>query len=411
MSLLIVAIVLLVILGSLLALAEAAVSRITAVRARAMVEQGRRNAALLEQIESDPPRYLNAVYLAVMFAQNGSAILVAIVAERNFGDWGVTVISVAFTLAYFVAVEAMSKTYAILHTDGTALALAPFVWLIGRTLALPTRALIGLANILLPGKGLKRGPFVTEEEIRTMAEVGHEEGSIEAHEKQIIHSLFDFGDRSVREIMRPRPDIVAVPLDASLNDAAALIVKHGVTRIPAYRDDLDATEGIVHAKDVLLHLHEGRHEVALSDLLRPIHFVPESKNLADLLREMQQERFRLVLVSDEYGSVIGLVTLEDVIERIVGQLADELHPEPPDIQPLDGSRFRVNAALPVLELNDLLQIDLPHSNWNTVGGLVFAHVGSIPETGAQVEVEGFRFTVERVLGRRILTVIVERVVE
>jgi CBS domain containing-hemolysin-like protein len=372
------------------------------------MEQGRRNAKLLLEIENHPPRYLNAVYLAVMFAQNGSATLVAIVAERAFAELGITLVSVGFTLIYFVVVEAMSKTFAILHSDSVALALAPFVWVIGRTLWLPTRLLIGIANVLLPGKGLEQGPFVSVEEIRTMAEVGHQEGSIEAHEKQIIHSVFQFGQRTVREIMLPRPDIVAVPLDASLDAAAALIVEHGVTRLPAYREDLDKTEGIVHAKDVLFRLHEGRRDMALSELMLPVRFIPESKRLAELLHEMQHERFHLAMVSDEYGSITGLVTLEDVLEELVGQIDDEYDHEAPDIVTLSDGRYRVNAALPIVDLNDLLSLDLPHVSWNTVGGLVFGMVGRIPDVGTHVELDGFRFTVERVLGRRILTVIVSR---
>jgi CBS domain containing-hemolysin-like protein len=407
-TLLIVAVIALVALGSALALAEASISRLSAVRALALREQGRHNASLLAEIENDPPRYLNAVYLAVMFAQNGSAILVAIIADRSFGGWGVTALSLAFTLAYFVAVEAMCKTFAILHSDRVALALAPFVWFVGRTLWLPTRALIGLANILLPGKGLKQGPFVTEEEIRSMADVGHQQGSIEEHEKAIIHSVFQFGERTVRDVMVPRPDIVAVERSAPLEEAAALLVQRGLTRIPAYAGDLDHAEGIVHAKDVLRALQERRQDVRLADLLLPIHFVPESKRLAELLREMQAEKFHLAMVSDEYGSVAGLVTLEDLLEELVGQITDEHDREAADVTPLGEDRFRINAALPIAELNETLGADLPKDRWNTVGGLVFGLSGSIPPEGTVVELDGLRFTAERIQGHRILTVLVER---
>lgn len=405
---LILAILVLVVLASALALAEASISRLTRVRAIALREKGHRNAAILEAIESDPARYLNAVYLAVMFAQNGSAILVAILAQHHLQSLGITVVSVLFTLAYFVVVEAMSKTFAILHSDRVALALAPFVWLLGRMLWLPTRALIGVANILLPGKGLKTGPFVTEEEIRSMAEVGHEEGVIEEHEKQMIHSVFRFGDRIVRDVMVPRPDIVGVEVTSPLERAVALIVQWSLTRIPAYRGDLDRTEGIVHAKDVLKVLQTGRNEVPLAKLLRPVHFVPESKRAAELLREMQQEKFQLAMVSDEYGLVSGLVTMEDLLEELVGEISDEHDLQPPDIVPLGENRYRVNAALPITELNDTLDADLPRESWNTVGGLMFGLLGRIPEQGAEAELEGFRFTAEKVQGRRIVTVLVTR---
>jgi CBS domain containing-hemolysin-like protein len=408
MSLLFLFIGVLVVLGSVLALAETAINRTARSRAAALYEQGRRNAALLQEIENEPARFLNAVYLAVTFAQNGSAILVAIVAERYFGELGITLVSVGFTLAYFVVVEAMSKTFAILHSDGVALALAPFVWLIGRTLALPTRLLIGLANVLLPGKGLKSGPFVTQEEIRSMAETGHQEGSIEAHEKAIIHSVFAFGERIVQEVMVPKPDVVAVDLDDSLQAATDLMVRHGLTRLPAFRGDLDHTEGIVHAKDVLAVLHVGESGTPLARIMRPVRFVPESKRLADLLREMQAEKFHLAMISDEYGLVAGLVTLEDLLEELVGQIRDEHDDEPADVEALGDGRYRVNAALPIAELNDAVGGSLPHVDWNTVGGLVFGVAGQIPAEGAGVELGPYRFTVEKLQGRRIMTVLMER---
>ena len=400
------AVVMLVVLGSTLALAEASISRMTMVRAMALHEQERHNAATLEIIEREPARYLNAVYLSVMFAQNGSAILVAILAEEYFGRATITVASVGFTLVYFVVVEAMSKTFAIQHSDRVALALAPWVWFLGLALALPTRALIGLANILLPGKGLAHGPFVSEEEIRSLADVGHEEGAIEAHEKAMIHSVFQFGDRVVCDLMVPRPDIVAVDLRGSVEDAAKLIVEHGLTRLPAHNGDLDRTEGIVHAKDVLSALHQGQDAVKLTEVLRPVRFVPEQMRAIELLREMQQEKFHLALVCDEYGSVAGLVTLEDLIEKLIGKITDEHQHEAPDVEQLGLGQFRVNAALPIVELNDFLGANLPHERWNTVGGLLFGLLGAIPDAGAKVELDGYEFTAEKVQGRRIVTVLV-----
>lgn len=400
-------IVFLVIFAVVLALTEASISRMTLNRAMALREQGRRNAALLEQIESDPARYLNSVYLCVMFAQNGSAILVAMLAEHYLGDVGITVLSVGFTLSYFVIVEAMAKTFAILHSDRVALLLAPFVWFLGRSLAIPTRALIGLGNVLLPGKGLPQGPFIIEHEIRSMADVAHKQGGIEAHEKEMIHSVFEFGDLIVRNIMVPRPDIVALDLGSTLDAAADVIVRSGFTRIPVYRGDLDHTEGLVHAKDVLDVLRQGRHDAVLAELLWPVQFVTDFKPLVELRREMQHERFHLAMVTDEYGSLVGLVTLEDLLEELVGQIGDEHDREASDVVALSNGCYRVNAALQITELNETLGTHLPHDRWNTVGGLVFGLAGTIPAEGAAVELAGFRFTVERLQGRRIVTVLVE----
>ncbi len=401
-------IVLLVLLAAMLALAAAALGRMTHARALLLREQGHKNAALLECIEEDAACYLNAVHLSVMFAQNASVILVAILAQRYLGNLGITVASVAFTLAYFVAVEAMSKTFAVLHSERVALVLAPFVWILGRALALPTRALIGLANLLLPGEGLKQGPFVSEAEIRSLAELGHREGVIEEHEKEIIHSVFQLGGRSVREVMVPRPDIVAIEFNSALPALSELIVQRGLTRIPVYKGDLDRIEGIVHAKDVLNMLHQGRHDTLVAELLRPVRFVPESKRLVELLHEMQAERFHLAVVSDEYGSVSGLVTLEDLLEELVGQITDEHDREAPEFTVLGEGRYRVIAALPITELNELLGALLPHDRWNTVGGLMFGLLGAIPAEGAAVEFGGYLFVAEKIHGRRIATVLVSR---
>ena len=399
----------LVVFGSVLAVAEASVSRLTRVRALALREAGRRNSAILEKIALDPAGYLNPIYLAVTCVQNGSAILVAILAEHYLARLGVTLVSVAFTLGYFVVVEAMSKTYGVLHSDTAALALAPMVWLLARALALPTRLLIGLANVLLPGKGLKQGPFVSEQDIRSMAEVGHSDGSIEETEKEMIHSIFAFGDTVVREVMVPRPDVVAVEVGTSLGRAVELALEHGVSRLPVYRDELDRTEGVLHIREVLAALHRGRADTPLAELMRPAHFLPETKRAADALREMRRQRFHMAIVVDEYGSTSGLVTLEDLLEELVGEIADEHDVEEQEVEALGDGNYRVDASVSVRELNDVLGTTLPHDRWNTVGGLMFGLLGSIPAQGQSVTLEGFRFTAEKVQGRRVTTVLVARV--
>ena len=398
----------LVILGSVLAIAEASLTRMTRVRALALVEEGRRNAAVLEQIESDPPRFLNAIYLTVMLCQNGSAIIVAIIAEQTYGGLGVTIVSVVFTLLYFVLVEAMSKTFGVLHSDRAALAVAPLVWALGRILALPTTALIGLANWLLPGRGLKQGPFVSEADLRSMAEVGHEEGSIEAGEKELIHSIFEFGDTIVREVMVPRPDVTAIDADKTLRDVQALVLQHGYSRIPVFEDDLDEIVGIVYAKDVLKALHQGKHDMPLSEVVRRAHFVPESKKVADLLREMQQEKFHIALVTDEYGSVSGLVTLEDLLEELVGEIADEYDTEEPEVEVVSQDVYRVDGKLSIDELNEILDVELPDEEWDTIGGLMLGLLGEIPDEGQEVTFRNLRFTAERVNGRRISKILITR---
>jgi CBS domain containing-hemolysin-like protein len=405
---LVVVVVALVAFGSVLAMAEASLTRMSRVRALALEDEGKRNASALVRIETDPPRYLNAIYLTVMIVQNGSAILVAFLAEQYYGNLGITLASVLFTLAYFVVVEAMSKTFAVLHSDRVALALSPVVFWLARILHLPTRLLIGLSNLLLPGRGLRQGPFVSEEEIRAMAEAGHEEGAIEEEEKELIHSIFEFGDTVVREVMTPQPDVIGIDVGRSLEDFVDLVTRHGYSRIPVYRDSPGEIVGIAYAKDVLRELRSAHNGRSLEELARRAHFVPESKRVSDLLKDMQREKFHVAIVVDEYGSVAGLVTLEDLLEEIVGEITDEYDREEPQVEPAGDGRYRVNARLPVDELNEILEVELPQEEWDTVGGLMMAALGHLPMQGERVDFEGLRFTAERVQGRRIGKVLVER---
>ena len=401
-------VVILVILGSVLAVAEASLTRMSRVRAIALREEGRRNARILEELESNPPRYLNSIYLAVMLVQNGSAILVAILAERMYGNLGVALLSFGFTVAYFVLVEAMSKTFGVLHNDRAALALAPIVWGLGRVLALPTRALIGLANVLLPGRGLKQGPFVSEEEIRSMAEVGHEEGVIEADEKDLIHSIFEFGDTLVREVMVPRPDMITAPIESGMPQVLDLMLRHGYSRIPVYRESVDEIAGVVYAKDVLRHLHAGKESVRLESIAREPYFVPETKKVAELLREMQRRRVHIAIVLDEYGSTVGLVTIEDLLEELVGEIADEYDREEPEMEQVDGDSFRVNGRFSIDDLNERLDVELPHDEWDTVAGLMYGLLGAVPTQGEEVSFDKLTFTAEKVQGRRIAKVLIKK---
>ncbi len=411
MNWLIAAVVVLVVIGSLLAMAEASMTRMSQVRAKTLREEGRRNAAMLARIQEDPARYLNSVYLSVMFAQNGSAVLAAVIADQMFGGAGITVVSFVFTLVYFVVVEAMSKTYGVLHNDRVALLLGPMVVALSRLFAWPVRALIGLANILLPGKGLKTGPFVSEEEIRQMAEMGHESGGIEEEEKELIHSIFEFGDTLVKEVMVPRPDMVVVEANYTLQAATELAITHGFSRIPVYENEPDNITGVLYTKDLFRPIRGLDDRVrGLKDVMREAYFVPEAMKVSDLLREMQKRHVHMAIVADEYGDVAGLATLEDVLEEIVGEITDEYDVVEAHIQPVGVGGWRVQAKTPIWEFNEHTAAGFPDGEgWDTVGGLVSSILAKIPEPGDEVEYKGYGLRVERVNRRRIGTIFVRRV--
>ena len=243
---------------------------------------------------------------------------------------------------------------------------------------------------------MREGPFVSEGDIRSMAEVGHEEGSIDEDEKELIHSIFEFGDTIVREVMVPRPDIVAVEDTETLRDVQALVLEHGYSRIPVYREDLDDVIGVVFAKDVLKALHQGKTDMPLADIVRKPRWVPESKKVADLLREMQREKFHQALVTDEYGSVTGIVSLEDLLEELVGEITDEYDREEPEVVEVSDGVYRVSGKISIDDLNDELDAELPDEDWDTVAGLVLDLFGKIPENGEVARYEGWEFRAEEV---------------
>jgi CBS domain containing-hemolysin-like protein len=208
--------------------------------------------------------------------------------------------------------------------------------------------------------------------------------------------------------MVPRPDVVGIDVSSSLAEAHDAFVRHGFSRLPVYRGDLDDTVGIVHAKDILTVEREARGDVRLADIIRPAHFVPESKRLVELLKEMREQQYHMVFVVDEFGSVAGLVTLEDLLEELVGEIADEHDVEERDVVVLGDGRYRVDAAMAISDLSEVLGTELPRERWNTVGGLLFGLLGAIPAAGESVVYEDLRFMAERVQGRRIVSVLITR---
>jgi putative hemolysin len=234
-----------------------------------------------------------------------------------------------------------------------------------------------------------------------MAGVAADEAVIDSDEQELIESIIEFGDTVVREVMVPRPDMITVQADFRVADVMEIVVMNGFSRVPAYGEGIDDVVGIAYAKDLMRADLDGVPTTRCAPCCGRAHFVPESKRVAALLREMQAEQYHIAVVVDEYGATAGLVTLEDLIEELVGEIVDEFDVEDPMVEPLGGGNLRVNARLPVDELAELLDAELPEGDWDTVGGLVFDLLGHVPVEGECVEVDGFRFRAEKVTGRRI----------
>jgi CBS domain containing-hemolysin-like protein len=406
-----IAIGVLLLISLLLAASETALTRMTRAKAHALVEEGRPGAERLLLLVTHPERFLNPVLLVVLICQLVQAALTGVLADRLFGGWGVLVATFFNVVIVFVVAEAAPKTWAVQHPEQAALASArPVSWLVSfPPLQWISRALIGLTNVLLPGKGLKEGPFVSEQELLALADVAVEEEVIEAEERQLIEHIIDFGDTIVREVMVPRPDIVAVPSDLRVADAMEVVILQGFSRLPAYGEDSDDVVGIVYAKDLMRADRDGHGDDPVSTLVRPATFVPETKRIATLLRDMQAKAYHLAVVVDEYGGTAGIVSLEDLIEELVGEIVDEFDLEEAPVEHLPDGSVRVSGRLGTDELDELFGVTLPDEDWDSVGGLVFHLLGHIPAPGESVICGGLELTAERVLGRRIDRVRITRV--
>ncbi len=397
-----VAVVVLFFASVVLAVAETALTRISKAKAQALAEtSGRRGEILLSLVEQQ--EWLNPVLLVVLSTQLVQSTLVGVLAGRLLGGWGVVGATALNVTLFFVVAEVAPKTWAIQHTDRAALLAARPVRALASLapLRLLSRVLIGLTNALLPGKGLKRGPYTSEEELLAVADLAVEEDIIEAEERELIESVIELGDTVVREVMVPRPDMVTVTADFRVADAMEVALLNGFSRLPVTRAGIDDIVGVVHTKDLMRAERDGHEERPVLELARPAHFVPETKRAAALLREMQRDRFHLAIVVDEYGGTAGLVTLEDAIEELLGEIVDEFDVEDPMIERLPDGDVRVNARMPLDEVNELLRANLPEGDWDTVGGLLLSELGHVPAEGEAVVVDGWELTAQRVQGRRI----------
>jgi putative hemolysin len=401
------AVFILLVFSALLALAETGLVRTSRARAQALADQHRRGARSLVRLVADPQHFLAPILLLVNMCQMIAATLFGVEADRIFGAYGVVGAAVIEILLFFVCAEAIPKQWAVRHSDRAALLSAPPVTAVAAfpPIRLVSRLLIGLANQLIPGGDDDDEPDITEDELLALADVALAEDVIERSERALISSIIEFGDTIVREVMSPRTDIVAVDGEVTIEAALERAMSTGLSRLPVYADSVDDIVGIAYARDLMRAIRDDRAQEAVRDVCRPATFVPETKRVAPLLREMQASQFHLAVVIDEYGGTAGLVTLEDLIEELVGEIADEFETAEPPIIPESADTYRVSAKMPVDEVNELLNLDLPiGDDFDTVGGLLLHLLGHVPRVGEEAIAGGHRLVAMRVQGRRIATI-------
>ncbi len=392
-----------------LSLAEMSLSRITKQKAQALVDENAKSAKLILKLAAEPTRWINPLLLTVYIFQTVQATLTGVVAGRLFGAAGVIIGVTLNVIIFFVLAEAVPKTYGLLHpVRGATITARPVTAIVGfLPLQMMSRWLISLTNLIVRGKGLAAGPFISEQEFLGIVEAAAQDSVIEHEERELIESVIEFGDTVVREIMIPRPDIVSINDDLTVSKALDIIVDNQLSRLPVLRaddDDQDDLVGVVFAKDLFAADRSGRGNESIKKLLHTVEVVPETKLVSDLMRQMQAEKFHLAMVADEYGLLAGLVTLEDCLEELVGEIGDEHDDDDLSVQLQTNGDWLVIGVTTINRLNEVLESEISEEEYDTVGGLVFGLLGHVPEAGEFVVLDKLRFCVEELDGRRIQSV-------
>ncbi|GHF42806.1 membrane protein [Streptomyces morookaense] len=373
-------------------------------------------------VAADPTRYLNVALLVRIACEMAAGVFVTYVCLREFdATWkALTVAVVVMVLVSYVAVGVSPRTIGRQHPLNTATAAAYVLLPLARVMGPIPQLLILLGNAFTPGKGFRRGPFASEAELRAMVDLAEKESLIEDEERRMVHSVFELGDTLVREVMVPRTDLIVIERGKTIRQALTLALRSGFSRIPVTGENEDDIVGVVYLKDLVRRTHISRDAESelVSTAMRPAVFVPDTKNAGDLLREMQQQRNHCAVVIDEYGGTAGIVTIEDILEEIVGEITDEYDRELPPVEELGDGHYRVTARLDIGDLGELYGLELDDEDVETVGGLLAKSLGRVPIAGAVAEVPvedkglaALRLTAEAPAGRRnrIVTVLVEPV--
>lgn len=394
------------VLSVFIAAAETALLRMPFVRVASLASEGVRGAKRLKSLVDRLPEVLNAILLAALLVQIVAATVSGILADRWLGPLGVTIASATLTVILFIYSEAIPKTYAVRHADRVALRLALPMAILELVLRPFVKVLVWIADLQMPGKGVITSPTVTEDEIRMLATRAAVEGEITREDLRLIERAFRAGDREVDDIMVPRPDIVAVADDTPAGQALEIALEAGHRRLPLYEGSIENITGVVRIRD-LMRVPSDRRNLQVGAFAEEPLVVPESKRILDLLREMQTSHNHVAVVVDEYGGTAGLVTVEDIVEELIGSIQERRVDE--EVVSIGEGRWMVDGSVPVEDLEDILGEEVDDTDWNTVAGLTLGLLGRLPVVGDEVEHAGHVLRVVAVRGRRILRVEIRRV--
>ncbi len=415
----------LIALNAFFSASEIAVISVPKLRLKQLIDSGNQTAQLLYDLADDSSRFLATIQIGVTLMGFLASATAAVSLSQGLTDFlltlplglsaatakSIAVISITVILSFITLVlgELVPKSIGLAHSERIALFVARPIDFSARVASPIVRLLVWITNLITRPLGVRprRGmPIITEEEIKTLVDAGEEGGVIEEEEKEMIYSIFEYGDTVAREVMVPRMDVLAIDVDTPLLEAMDAVIQHNHSRVPVYQGSIDNIIGILYSKDLLKVLHEkgraGANEIRVADLLRPAAFTPESKKVSELFEEMQKRRNHMAIVIDEYGGTAGVVTIEDILEEIVGEIRDEYdQAEELDIQPGGNNEWIIAARANLGDVNDTLHVHFPLDEADTLGGFIYTQLGKVPLPGDEVHYENVLLKVINVAGRRI----------
>jgi CBS domain containing-hemolysin-like protein len=408
----------LIVFAAVLTSVEAALSAFSRARALELVHEQRPGAIRLLRLLDDAAHHLNALLVLRLVTETSAVVLATAMVLDLLGPdrWTSVLVAIGLmSLVLFVVVGVGPRTIGRQRSEPISLASAGLVLALGRVLGPLPQVLILIGNALTPGKGFSEGPFSSEAELREMVDLAEASSLIESGESKMIHSVFELGDTSAREVMVPRTDVVYIERAKTLRQAMSLFLRSGFSRVPVVGEDLDDIVGFAYIKDISKRVFDRQAAQTtehVDSMMRPVFHVPDSKPVDDLLRQMQAERRHIAVVVDEYGGTAGIVTIEDILEEIVGEITDEFDPDEESVEELEDGSRRVPARFPVDDLDEIMAVAIEDDEVDSVGGLMAKYLGKVPIPGSSVEVAGLRFTAEEAKGRRkrIGTVLINHVV-
>ncbi|MFH1014862.1 MAG: hemolysin family protein [Nitrospirota bacterium] len=400
---------------AVLSSSESSFIAVNKIRIRSLMEKGDSRAKAVQKILDEHDKLFSAVILSGnLFTILATSIGTAL-ALKYFGEDGIIIAIIVMTFLTVVFGELAPKTFAVAHSEKVSLLLArpvafyirlisPLVWIFKITSNLIIR--------MLGGKKKSVSPFVTEEEIKTMINIGEEEGTLEEEERQMLHKVFEFGDKVVTEAMVPRTEIVSIPDDSTVGDALKLVLEEGYSRYPVIKENIDSVTGILYVKDIVKQMAQGKIQnyTPITEIVREAYYIPENKMVTELLDEMQKKKIQIAIVMDEYGGTAGLITLEDIMEEIVGGLQDEFEAMEgeKEVEIIDERTFIVAGQTGLDEINELVGVELASQDFHTIGGFVFGLFRRLPKVGEQVRYHNLRFLILEMEDRKISKVKITR---